>query len=344
MHHCRPQGSANIPTWSPSVPGVPRREGSAGSQTVPSTGPVGSGSAEVAERGGSATSMAGLVCLEQANGNDRGRRTGRYRGDLVPERHARIGHPGGEHPRHGRPLGRVHQTVEHQADDAPRRDERVRPLSIMKKAKKPGGCGHRADEIGWPPAESVTQPPGRRVLGEAQAHDGENASWITLYRLDGADAAGGRSFGLPLGLDEDRRVGDVGADVVADQYDDRGQPKCDAPTPAEECGVGENAGHGRAAGSHLHAFPRGAPACGQRAQKPRLAGFRPPGATVVPMGTHATRVGNGSGEKAFRASLRVMTPVPLRVGPDTDGLRHGHGCIPIDSSGVTAATLVTIVT
>ena len=77
------------------------------------------------------------------------------------------------------------------------------------------------------------------VLAETQSHRGEHPTRITLQHLD--DAKGRRldPLGFLLGRNEDRRVGDLGPDVVTDQHDDRGQPERDSPTPGEERCVGQ---------------------------------------------------------------------------------------------------------
>ena len=77
------------------------------------------------------------------------------------------------------------------------------------------------------------------VLGEAQPHRGENATRVTLQHFDDAVRGGLDPLDLLLCRDEDRRIGDLGADVVADQHDHRGQPECDPPTPRQERVIGQ---------------------------------------------------------------------------------------------------------
>ncbi len=101
------------------------------------------------------------------------------------------------------------------------------------------------------------------VLHEPQAHGGEDLARVALEH--GLDAVVDALFDL-LGLDllEDRGIGDAGADVVADEDDDRREPERDPPAPREEGLFGqgrgedeEDTGGEQVAQRHTRLRPRG---------------------------------------------------------------------------------------
>ena len=80
------------------------------------------------------------------------------------------------------------------------------------------------------------------VLGEPQAHRGENPTRITLEHLDHAVRHGLDPLDFLLRLEEDRRVADLGADVVADEHHHGRQPERDPPSPRQEGRLGQRRG------------------------------------------------------------------------------------------------------
>ncbi len=106
------------------------------------------------------------------------------------------------------------------------------------------------------------------VLAEAEAHGREDAARVALEHLDDAVVRLLRRLDLLLRLEEDRRVGDLGADVVADGHDHDREPEADAPAPARNCSsvsVRERVSSTTVASR----LPAGTAACGQLAQNPR---------------------------------------------------------------------------
>ena len=77
------------------------------------------------------------------------------------------------------------------------------------------------------------------VLGEPQAHRGENSTRVTLQHLDHTVRGGLDPLDFLLRLNEDRCIGDLGADVVTDQHHHGRQPECNPPSPRQECRVGQ---------------------------------------------------------------------------------------------------------
>ena len=102
------------------------------------------------------------------------------------------------------------------------------------------------------------------VLAEPQAHGREHPARVTLEHLEDAVRRGLDDLGLLLRLEEDRGVGHLGADVVAHEDDDGGEPEGNAPAPAEEGLVGQCGGEDKqhdggeqVAGGHARLRPAG---------------------------------------------------------------------------------------
>ncbi len=68
---------------------------------------------------------------------------------------------------------------------------------------------------------------------------------LGYLRMTSRDAVADRLLllHLRLGFEEDRRFGDVGADVVADEDDHGREPEGHAPAPAQELGTAQHVGH-----------------------------------------------------------------------------------------------------
>ena len=85
------------------------------------------------------------------------------------------------------------------------------------------------------------------VLGEPQPHRGEHAARITLQHLEHAVRHGLDPLDLLLCRNEDRRIGHLGPDVVADQHHHGRQPERDPPSPGQERRVRQRSGQHQAA-------------------------------------------------------------------------------------------------
>ena len=84
----------------------------------------------------------------------------------------------------------------------------------------------------------------QNIFGETQSHSSEDALGVLAHNLEYAIVDGLLGLDLRAGLEKDRGFTDVGANVVTDHDDDRGQPERHAPAPAEELLGRENPGHG----------------------------------------------------------------------------------------------------
>src|SRR3546814_14548420 len=86
------------------------------------------------------------------------------------------------------------------------------------------------------------------IFPETQAHRGEDAPRIALEDLDQTIARVGLFLDLLLGRREDRRIADLGTDIIANAHNDHGQPEADPPAPGKEGFCRQSGGQiGRAA-------------------------------------------------------------------------------------------------
>ncbi|MCY1233457.1 hypothetical protein D9M72_460000 [compost metagenome] len=81
------------------------------------------------------------------------------------------------------------------------------------------------------------------VFREPEAHGLQDALGVLADDLADAEADGLLLLQPGFRFEEDGRLGDVGADVIAHEHDHRGEPERHAPAPAEEVGAAEDVGH-----------------------------------------------------------------------------------------------------